>query len=490
MYARETGFGWSGWWWLLLAVMCTGVASAGWSQSVPCECPGGTSSGCEQAIVEEQGMFIPDEGVIVELGRMAVLCARAEYETGCDSGDYDACADFGLLLWDDRNSNASVMYAYLLDGCNRAGRMDACLTAAMATEQGRGVTADAERALQLYQRLCEQEYAAGCAEVARVEQQRIETARLEEEARQAEEARRLDLFRQAAGTFVLIPSGTFTMGSPPTEAGRDPDETQHSVTLRAFTIDTHEVTQAEWRALMGNNPSFFSMCGDSCPVDRVSWFDAVAFANARSRAEGLSECYELSGCSGIPGSGTVTGDGAPRTGVGDYTCATVRFVGLSCAGYRLPTEAEWEYAARAGTTGPAYVSGTVHSSTPCAADAALARIAWFDATALVTYASGTVITACDQQLRGPHGVGLLQANAWGLYDMLGNVWEWTNDWYGSEYGTGAVKDPVGPSGGSYRVYRGGGWYYDAAYVRAAYRINDDPGDRYDDLGFRLARSAR
>ncbi|MBU6161678.1 MAG: SUMF1/EgtB/PvdO family nonheme iron enzyme [Myxococcales bacterium] len=483
MYARETGFGWSGWWWLLLAVMCTGVASAGWAQSVPCECPGGTSSGCEQAIVEEQGMFIPDEGVIVELGRMAVVCARAEYETGCDSGDYDACADFGLLLWDDRESNASVMYAYLLDGCNRAGRMDACLTAAMATEQGRGVTADAERALQLYQRLCEQEYAAGCAEVARVE-----------EARQAEEARQRNPFYRAGVTlpeFVLIPSGTFTMGSPLSESGRGSDETQHSVTLtQGFYIQTTEVTQGQWQALMGNNPSYFSSCGDSCPVDRVSWFDAVAFANARSRAEGLSECYELSGCSGIPGSGTVTGDGAPRYGVGDYACATVRFVGLSCAGYRLPTEAEWEYAARAGTTGPAYVSGTVHSSTPCAADAALARIAWFDATALVTYASDSVITACDQQLRGPHGVGLLQANAWGLYDMLGNVWEWTNDWYGSEYGTGAVTDPVGPSGGSGRVNRGGGWGYHAAYVRAANRSYDDPGYRYNDLGFRLARSAR
>jgi formylglycine-generating enzyme required for sulfatase activity len=381
-------------------------------------------------------MFIPDEGVIVELGRMAVVCARAEYETGCDSGDYDACADFGLLLWDDRNSNASVMYAYLLDGCNRAGRMDACLTAAMATEQGRGVTADAERAVQLYQRLCEQGNAAGCAEVARVEQPRIETARLEEEARQAEEARRRELFRQAAGTFVLIPSGTFMMGSPLSESEREGDETQHRVTLtQGFYIQTTEVTQGQWQALMGNNPSYFSSCGSTCPVEQVSWTDAVSFANALSLAEGLSPCYDSAG--------NVVGGSV-------YTCE----------GYRLPTEAEWEYAARAGSVESRY--------------GGIDQVAWHSGN------SGGA----------PHAVGQLQANAWGLYDMLGNVWEWTHDWYGSEYGAGAVSDPVGPSGGSYRVFRGGCWYGVAAYVRAADRGRNDPGHRLNDLGFRLARSAR
>jgi formylglycine-generating enzyme required for sulfatase activity len=130
-----------------------------------------------------------------------------------------------------------------------------------------------------------------------------------------------------------------------------------------------------------------------------------------------------------------------------------------CTGYRLPTEAEWEYAARAGSSEARYAS--------------LDAIAWYSGN------SGSAT----------HPVGQLQANAWGLYDMLGNVWEWTHDWYAYEYG-GAVPDPVGPSGGSYRVGRGGSWSYDAAYVRAAYRSLYDPGNRGGDLGFRLARSAR
>ena len=292
----------------------------------------------------------------------------------------------------------------------------------------------------------------------------------------------------APSGFVYIAPGTFTMGSPSSEEGRGDDETQHQVTLtRGFYLQTTEVTQGEWQRVMGNNPSFFPTCGSSCPVDRVSWWDAVAYANARSRSEGLSECYVLSGCSGVAGSGAVTGDNVPRYGTGDYTCSSVSFSGVGCTGYRLPTESEWEYAARAGTSGPAYVSGTLHGS-ECSPNAALARIAWFNVNSLVSWESNSVAPSCSStERRGPQPVGRLQANAWGLQDMLGNVWEWTHDWYG-DY-PGSVTDPVGPSSGSYRVIRGGSWSSDASLVRAANRNIDAPANRLNFLGFRLARSA-
>jgi formylglycine-generating enzyme required for sulfatase activity len=278
------------------------------------------------------------------------------------------------------------------------------------------------------------------------------------------------------------------MGSPSSEEGRDDDETQHEVTLtRGFFLQTTEVTQGEWQRLMGTNPSFFAVCGSSCPVDRVSWFDAVAYANARSRAEGLAECYVLSGCAGVVGSGTVTGENAPRFGEGDFSCNNVNFSGLGCAGYRLATESEWEYAVRAGTSGSAYVSGTRHGS-DCASNPSLVRIAWFNVNSLVNWESNSAAPSCSStELRGPQRVGGLTANAWGLYDMLGNVWEWTHDWYG-DYPSRAT-DPEGPSAGSLRIARGGGWIDDARSVRAAYRHLIAPANRDDYLGFRLAKSA-
>ena len=229
--------------------------------------------------------------------------------------------------------------------------------------------------------------------------------------------------------YVRIAPGTFTMGSPDAEEGRQDAETQHNVTItRAFCMKATEVTQGEWQAEMGDNPSSFQECGLDCPVEQVSWDDAVLYANALSRREGLAECY--------------TGS---------------TFAGLDCAGYRLPTEAEWEYAARAGTTGPSY--GPLES------------VAWFSVN------SGESTQA----------VGGKTPNSFGLYDMLGNVWEWTNDWYGPYPGT--VTDPTGPTTGSGRVSRGGSWYVTARSPRAALRFGSAPSNSPYTLGLRLVRTA-
>ncbi len=251
------------------------------------------------------------------------------------------------------------------------------------------------------------------------------------------------------------------MGSPTAELGRDGDETQHSVTLtRSFLMQSTEVTQGQWKALSGGaNPSNFSDCGDSCPVERVDWYSAVAFANALSVREGLSPCYTLTGCSD-----SVNGwnDGA-HSG-----CSGATFAGLSCTGYRLPTESEWEYAARAGTTTATYAGNL--TSTECG-DTTLPPIAWF----------------CGNSDGRTHPVATRQANVWGLYDMLGNVWEWTWDWYGTY--PSAVTDPLGPSSGSNRVLRGGSFDYGASRARAANRGLDVPSNRFSFYGFRLARTA-
>ncbi len=268
---------------------------------------------------------------------------------------------------------------------------------------------------------------------------------------------------RCAVPFVTIRAGTYTMGSPSGELGASEEEIQHEVTLtRDFWMQTTEVTQGAYHALMGTNPSCFqSTVGDlsdpgcttgnanpSGPVETVSWFDAVSFANAWSRAEGLPECYDASG--------TVIGG------------ATV----YDCEGYRLPTEAEWEYAARAGTTTATYRGNLSGDPLSCDSQPNLDPIAWF----------------CGNSDNRTRAVGTRAANAWGLYDMLGNVSEWTSDWYGTY--PGAVTDPLGPSSGSARVIRGGSWYSYARSARAGHRDGSrGPGSRSFYLGFRLARTA-
>ena len=230
----------------------------------------------------------------------------------------------------------------------------------------------------------------------------------------------LEPFTNSIGMkFVYVSPGTFIMGSPTDEPGRDSDERQHRVTLsKDFYIQITEVTQRQWQAIMGHNPSHFKNCGNNCPVETVSWNDCQEFIRRLNQKEKANK-------------------------------------------YRLSTEAEWEYACRAGSTTPFYY-GIDQSM--------LSNHAWYG----------------DVSRKGTRPVGQKKPNAWGLYDMHGNVWEWCQDWYG-EYPTGYVIDPKRPSSGSSRVLRGGGWSNNARYCRSANRGRDNPDNRNYFYGFRLAR---
>lgn len=241
--------------------------------------------------------------------------------------------------------------------------------------------------------------------------------------------------------LVLIPKGTFFMGSPPDEIGSEDNERRHEVTIsRDYHMGVHEVTQAQYKKVMGKNPSYFQ--GDQVaerhpqtnrvvkdvdssnhPVEQVSWGEAVAF------------CERLSALPEEKKAGRV---------------------------YRLPTEAQWEYACRAGST-TAYGSGND--------DRSLGDHAWYEKN------SGGKT----------HAVGQKKPNAWGLYDMRGNVWEWCSDRYTRDYYTQSPKDdPEGPNRGSLRVGRGGCWLRPAGYCRSALRRGYVPDDRYLTLGFRVS----
>jgi len=238
--------------------------------------------------------------------------------------------------------------------------------------------------------------------------------------------------------FVRIEGGTFTMGSPANEPGRSGNEgPQHQVTVSSFYMGKYEVTQKEYQEVMGKNPSEFR--GDNLPVERVSWYDAIEYCNKRSQKEGLTPAYTI----------------ATMTGVSRNSNAN---------GYRLPTEAEWEYACRAGTTTAYNTGASINNNT-----------GWYEANS-----AGST-----------HEVGQKPANAWGLYDMHGNVYELCWDWYDNIYTSRAQTDPLGPSSGRERVGRGGGWNSSAQNVRSAERNSYHPADsRYRNMGFRVARNAQ
>jgi formylglycine-generating enzyme required for sulfatase activity len=236
--------------------------------------------------------------------------------------------------------------------------------------------------------------------------------------------------------MVRIQGGTFKMGSPASEPNRFSDEIQHQVTVSGFYMGKCEVTQKEYQEVMGKNPSNFK--GDNLPVETVSWFDAIEYCNKRSQKEGLTPAYNISG------------SGNKRTVTWNR----------GANGYRLPTEAEWEYACRAGTT-TAYNNGMVINN----------DTGWYNAN------SGRIT----------HPVGQKPANAWGLYDMHGNVYEWCWDLRG-KYSSEAQTDPSGAVSGSNRVLRGASVFNDSEYQRSAYRRDDSPLRKADGLGFRLVRS--
>lgn len=254
--------------------------------------------------------------------------------------------------------------------------------------------------------------------------------------------------------FVLIKGGTFEMGSPETEAWRSDDETRHTVTVSDFYMSVYELSQSEYREITGENPSNFS--GDELPVDNISWLDAVNYCNARSTAEGLTPAYTIS-------ENNVTWD-------------------RGADGYRLPTEAEWEYACRAGTVTPFNTENSI------SAEEANYYGHYPYEIEDNYFSQGNLTTKPGVYRQTTVAVNSFSPNKWGLYNMHGNVGEWVWDYYG-DYETGEQTDPAGAESGTLRVYRGGGWNDFAKNMRSAYRatLAEDKGSF--NIGIRLVRNA-
>ena len=272
----------------------------------------------------------------------------------------------------------------------------------------------------------------------------------------------LDVGRAVAPEFITtrvgqiklkrIAADEFLMGSTDEDKDAEGDEKpQHRVRItKPFYLGVYEITQAEYQAVMGKNPSWFSSTGggkdrvagqstERHPVENVSWLDAVTFCNKLSALEGRKPFYEIDG-------------------------DTVRLPDGNAPGYRLPTEAEWEYACRGNVAPPTRYSFGDDA-------ASLGEYAWF----------------VGNSEKHTHPVGLKRPNGFGLFDMHGNVWEWCWDRYSTDYyKQSPVDDPAGPSQASDRMFRGGGWDSGPRFARSAYRRGDTPENRSFNLGFRLA----
>ncbi len=239
----------------------------------------------------------------------------------------------------------------------------------------------------------------------------------------------------------LVQGGIFTMGD---SVYASP---MHAVTVNSFFISKTEVTQKQYKAIMESNPSNFSVVGENAPVEGITWFDCISYCNKLSVIDGKTPCYSIGG----------------NTNPSDWMSGIVD-CDFKANGYRLPTEAEWEFAAKGGEKSLGY--------TYCG-DNAIDDAAW--------YLSNSGNTT--------HRVSTKIANELGLYDMSGNVWEWCWDWYGN-YSSTVQSNPIGIPGGSYRVLRGGSYFCSYAFnCLPVFRADSDPDNKYYDVGFRVAASA-